>query len=178
MARKKVLIRIVNKTEGFIGNLGGLDVENAMADEESAVDFSEIDGQTAFGGEDGELPNMLETEAELEQQDGRISLRFFTELLNFPARIEYSFDEADRSVLTVQRKQLMDEVYFFSTKKKRQTVVYGDGARRLDFSVYTKRLKNHLSYEMGGFIDVEYYSEVKGGVIEHCREYIFVEPSV
>ena len=55
-------------------------------------------------------------------------------------------------------------------------MVYEDDKNKLELSLYTKMLKNCLTYENGGFIELEYFAEIRGGVVEHCREYILVEP--
>ena len=171
MAIKKVLIRIVNKSEGYMSDFASGDSEADSSPVE--FDIADLDAHVS-----GIEPSMLEVEGELEEKNGRLSLRVSTVLLDLPTLVEYSFDENNRSSLTVHRSHVMDEVFFYSTEKRRQNVIIGGKGQCLEYSVYTKRLKNHLTFENGGFIDLEYYSEVKGGLFEHCREYIFVEPGI
>ena len=177
MASKKVLIRIINRTEGFLGLPE--EMANYGSEGEGEDALSELDEHLGLGFENnGEIPSMLETEAELESENGRITLSYYTELIGAPSLVKYSFFEDDRDSLTVTRKQMLEDVYFFDGRSRRQTVIYNEESGAVEFSLYTKRLRNQLTYELGGFLEIEYYAEVRGGVVEHCREYVFVEPSV
>ena len=39
----------------------------------------------------------------------------------------------------------------------------------------TEKLRRYI-LENGGYIELEYFAEMRGGVIEHCKEYLICEP--
>ena len=184
MAKRSVLIRIVNKADNYLGDAGAYDeVSKYIKDDIGSDDAEDI--ADSFGGDiwlglgfepDGDMPLMFETVGELSEEDGRITLTYQTEITGvFGTTVEYIFDKDNRDVLTTVKRSLFEEIYFFDGKTKRQTVVYEDDKNKLELSLYTKMLKNCLTYENGGFIEIEYFAEIRGGVVEHCREYILVE---
>ena len=68
-------------------------------------------------------------------------------------------------------------MYFFDKVCRRQSVVFDTDALSLELSIYTKSLKNGITFENGGCLEVEYYAELRGGMVEHCKEYVIVEPA-
>ena len=69
-----------------------------------------------------------------------------------------------------------ERVYYFSNECKRQAVVCEAEGESFEIAIHTKALRNKLLYEDGGYIEIEYYAEIRGGVIEHCKEYLLCEP--
>ena len=184
MSKKRVRIRIVNKSDNYLGDAGAYDeVSRYIKDDVGSEDAADV--ADSFGGDvwlglgfepDGDMPSMFETEGELEEQDGRITLRYTAALTGaLGTNVEYSFDVNEKNVLTVVKRSLFEEIYFFDGNSKKQIVVYEDDRTKLELSLYTKYIKNQLTFANGGFIEIEYFAEMRGGVVEHCREYILVE---
>lgn len=186
MQSKKVLIRIVNKADSYLAdNVGGYDDLGKYAKEELGSEQADeiaanFNGDCFLGlgfDREEEAPAILETDGELIEEDGRITLKYSSMLTGpFGSEVLYSFEPDKRHALTVTRRSIFEESYFFDGRTRRQVVVYEDGRSKLELSLYTKSLKNQMTFENGGFIEIEYYAEIRGGVVEHCREYVFCEP--
>jgi uncharacterized beta-barrel protein YwiB (DUF1934 family) len=178
---KPVRIRIVTKIDN------GVKESDFMLDEISRytmeatlgenADESENPIVNAINASDDGNPIMLEAKGTLYSEDGQIKLEYTSHLsAPFPTTVIYRFNEDTRNALTVQRQSLFERVYFFDTACKSQTVFYEAEGSSIELSIYTKSLKNHLNYEEGGYIEIEYFAQLRGGMLEHCREYVLVEP--
>ena len=178
---KPVRIRIVTKIDN------GAKESDFMLDEVSRYTLEATLGE---GGDEADAPIlnrlnasedgnpiMLEAKGTLYSEDGQIKLEYTSHLsAPFPTTVTYRFGEDTRNALTVQRQSIFERVYFFDTACKSQTVFYEAEDSSIELSIYTKTLKNHLNYEEGGYIEIEYFAQMRGGMLEHCREYVLVEP--
>lgn len=185
MSKKPVTIRIINRVDNYLSDTAVFDeYERAVREEiEAEGEDAVVNGYSGdfFMGlcadSEGEAPQVFETEGEMSEADGLITIRYRSELSGvFPTVVEYRFGDDSRDSLAVVKMSLFDEVYFFDKHCKRQTVVYEADNNGIELSIYTKSLKNFISYDVGGCLEVEYYAEIRGGVVEHCREYVIVNP--
>ena len=88
---------------------------------------------------------------------------------------EYIFDKEKRESLTLVKDVIISETLFFSTEKKRQSVVTENEFGSFELNVYTKKLNNTVTFENGGYIELEYITEVKAYRVGYTKEYILVE---
>ena len=184
MARKGVLIRIFNKVENFLSTPANIEeIERSIKEElnegEDGVISTPYQSDVFMGlssDGDGDFPVMFESHGMLIKINNELSLNYTSELgAAFPVKVEYRFSEDNRDALAVVKSSLFEEIYFFDNRCKRQTVVY-EGNADFELSLYTKTLKNSITYENGGCLEIEYYAEIRGGAVEHCKEYVIVEP--
>ncbi len=182
MSSKAVKIRIVTKLESGLPNDKKYvdEISRYTEDGESVADMAlecaELPVMDGIAAEsDG--PTMTEVKGQLTEQNGEITLEYYTHLSSLlPTYVKYMFYDNKRDVLTVSRSSMGERVYFFENKNKRQTVVCDTDNTSFELGIYTKSLKNFMTYENGGYIEIEYYAEMKGGLVEHCREYVLAEP--
>ena len=182
MATKSARIRIVTKIDANSVDADARidevsryteDVTESRVSGEDASSLPLLNGVT----DNAEGPIMSEVKGTLVKEDGQITISFATHLTgSFPSFVTYKFDEDNRDTLAVIRKSIGERVYYFSNECKRQTVVCEADGATFEISIYTKSLKNKLTYENGGYIELEYFAEIRGGVIEHCKEYLLCEP--
>ena len=183
MARKPVRVRVVTKIDSsaleneaildevtqYLGEGNG---ESSLTQDESGLPMM---NEMTPSDDDG--PTMLETKGYLNEDNGEITLEFASHLLGMlPTTVSYRFSDSERDVLTVTRGSIYERVYFFENKCRRQTVMYDADGISIELGIYTKMLKNNMTYENGGYIEVEYYADIRGGVVEHCKEYVLAEP--
>ena len=185
MSKKPVTIRIINRVDNYLGGAAAFDeYEKAVRDEieadgaDSVIDGCGGDFFMGLGSApEGEAPMVLETEGTVSEVNGAITLSYLSEITGaFPTKVEYRFRDESRDSLAVVKSSLFEEVYFFERRCRRQMVVYEAENVGVELSIYTKSLKNGITYENGGCLEVEYYAEIRGGIVEHCREYVIVEP--
>jgi hypothetical protein len=182
MLGKSVRIRIVTKIDAnSVDADAHIDEVSRYTSDVTSVSVSDDDAPTLplMNGisDNGDGPIMSEVKGNLVKENDEISLSFATHLTgSFPSFVTYKFSEDNRDTLTVIRKSIGERVYYFSNECKRQTVVCEAEGATFEISIYTKNLKNKLTYENGGYIEVEYFAEIRGGVIEHCKEYLLCEP--
>jgi hypothetical protein len=182
MLGKNVRIRIVTKIDANSVDADARidevsrytsDVTESRVSDEDVASLPLLNGVT----ESAEGPIMSEVKGTLAKENGQLTLSFATHLVgSFPSFVTYKFDEDNRDTLAVIRKSIGERVYYFSNECKRQTVVCEAEGAAFEISIYTKSLKNKLTFENGGYIELEYFAEMRGGVIEHCKEYLICEP--
>lgn len=185
MSKRSVKIRMINRVENYLSDSAALDeYERAMreeleADDEQAL-MGAVSGECFMGlcsDSDGEAPSIFETEGVMQEVNGAITISYRSEIGGvFPTLFEFRFNSDERDSLAVVKASLFDEVYFFEKRCKRQTIVYEAENNAVELSIYTKTLKNGITYEDGGCLEVEYYAEIRGGIVEHCKEFVIVEP--
>lgn len=184
MSKKPVTIRMINKVENYLGS-GAAYEEYERAVREEIEEDGVLNVMNAFSGDcfmgicsdiEGDAPSVMETKGELVEINGNVSVIFCSELSGvFPTRVEYRFDNEKRNSLAVIKSSIFEEVYFFDSNCKRQTIVYEADNSGIELSIYTKSLKNGITYENGGCLEIEYFAEIRGGIVEHCKEYMIVE---
>lgn len=182
MLSKPVRIRIVTKIDNsasesdlMLDEVSRYTVEAALP--VSADDPIEMPVMNGMSASDDGNPIMLEAKGTLGFDNGDITLEYVSHLSGvFPTTVTYRFGENRRNALTVIRQSVYERVYFFENKCKGQTVFCEADDANVELSIYTKSLKNRLTYADGGFIEIEYFAQLRGGILEHCREYVLVEP--
>ena len=184
MTKKQVIIRILNRIESNLGEAQLIEeceknIKKEATDEDELIDSFNGELWLGLGGEaDGEAPFMLEAEGEMTENDGVITVSYSSVFSGMAgSKVEYRFEDGNRSFLTVKKTSFFEEVYFFDKVCRRQSVVFDTDALSLELSIYTKSLKNCITFENGGCLEVEYYAELRGGMVEHCKEYVIVEPA-
>ncbi len=179
MATRPVSIKVIKKVETPIGDhihtleeSGTLDT-SVPTDEAIIKELSKA--KSIFFTSD--IPVILETKGVMTEQDGEISVMYETRLEeSVPTIVSYSFKKANRNVLTVKKSSFAENIFFYETKRKTQWL--GDVSKAVDGGsiCFTKSLKNYISYDAGGYIDLEYYIEINGELFEYNKEFFIVEP--
>ena len=178
MLNKPVKIKMVSKVDTNAENDTAIDEVSRYTD--SIGPYADAAEDAAFilsnsGAEDGN-PVVSEYNGIISQDGDKITLEYLSHLASgFPTVVTYKFDVNKREFLTVCRRSIFERVYFFEKKCKRQVLVYKADNMDIELCIYTKKLKNNLYYEDGGYIEIEYYVEMRGGSLEHCKEYLLIE---
>ena len=110
-------------------------------------------------------------------ENGRISLTYHEpETVGCDNAVtSLSFDEDDRSALTMVRSGDMTAAFRFDNKEKRQLCSYETPFIPIEFIVNTRRMENSVG-EQGGMISLDYFLEVRGVNTERNRLTVEVTP--
>lgn len=145
----------------------------AELEEESAEALSEY----IVDSMDLNAPMILETKGIMTEEGDNVSITYQTHLNDMlPYCITYSFRKNNLDALTVRTFQIAESIDFF-TKGRLQLFAEDERTSRGIVSRFTSNLKNRITYENGGYIELEYFDEVDGELASHCKELIVVEPS-
>ncbi len=173
----KVLTNINNSGEDFYSMLENADDENTDYRENNYL--SEFVNDLAENEEfinEGKMSEYMELEGKLTEDSGKMTLRFSPIIGGVKnTSQEYIFDKEKRESLTLVKDVIISETLFFSTEKKRQSVVTENEFGSFELNVYTKKLNNTVTFENGGYIELEYITEVKAYRVGYTKEYILVE---
>ena len=173
----KVLTNINNSGEDFLSVIDGLkDDEGSDENENYLSEFiNELSENEDFVSQ-GKMSEYMELEGTLSEDENRLSLRFSPIIGGVRnTSEEYLFEKSKRNSLTLIKDVIISETLFFSTEKKRQSVVTENEFGSFELNIYTKKLENTVTYDNGGYIELEYITEAKAFRIGYTKEYILVE---
>lgn len=180
MASKAITIRLIKKTDATVkGYPFPLD--------ESGEDMQEYLVDTENGGPDyllrsgakgnSEAPLMLETKGVITESGDNLSVTYETHLSEMiPSVVTYSFNKSKRDILTVKKQHVNEVIEFYTVNGKSQYCSIDSKNLEDDATRFTKSLKNYITYENGGYIELEYFDELDGEMFEYTKEYLIVEP--
>ena len=110
-------------------------------------------------------------------RDGtRVTIRYEESAdLGFACTTSLIYDEKEPDALTMVRTGEMNAAFRFDRRNRRQLCTYETPVMPIEFTVYTRHLRNTVEEE-GGAILLDYYLEVRGVNTERNRLDIEVQP--
>ncbi len=113
---------------------------------------------------------------EMIQEGTRVTVRYEESAdLGYTCTTSLIYDESEPDALTMIRTGEMNAAFRFDRRSRRQLCTYETPIMPIEFTVYTRNLRNTVR-EDGGAILLDYYLEVRGVNTERNRLEIEVQP--
>ncbi len=148
----------------------------SVCEECEGEEISDVEEYCVKDGAENVAPLILETKGVIAEDGDNVSVTYQTHLNEvLPSCITYSFNRKHLDALTVRTFQIGESFEFF-TKGRLQLFSEDESGTGETVSRFTSVLKNHITYENGGYIELEYFDENSGAITAHCKEFLAVEP--
>jgi uncharacterized beta-barrel protein YwiB (DUF1934 family) len=113
---------------------------------------------------------------EMVREGSRVTIRYEESAdLGYACTTSLIYDETEPDALTMIRTGELNAAFRFDRRSRRQLCTYETPIMPIEFTVYTRNLRNTVE-EDGGAILLDYYLEVRGVNTERNRLEIEVQP--